>query len=226
MNIIYKLFSVVFLLSFTTNLYSQERTVTGNVTVFKKIPLVSAEVKVSSSKATVLTDSLGFFKISCLPKDKIRISANGFVSKKIKLDKDTNEISVDLKFKPSEKNIDVALGYGHIKEEDKTYAVSSIKNRGTLKFAQYANIIDLIIDSSPLVRVSNGGIIVRDEGSLLGSNTALILLNGNQVNLTQLEAIQPLDVKSIDILKGAGAAIYGARGANGVILVTTKKVAD
>lgn len=226
MNTNYKLFSIIFLLLITNYSYSQERVVVGNVTVFEKIPLVAGEVKVQSSKATVLTDSVGFFRITCLPKDKIRISANGFISKKIKLDKKTDTISVNLKFKPSEKNIDVALGYGHIREEDKTFAVTSIKNRGTLKFAQYSNMIDLIIDSSPLVRVSNGGIVVREEGSLLGSNSALILLNGSEVNLTQLNAIQPLDVKSVDILKGAGAAIYGARGANGVIIVTTKKAAD
>jgi len=199
--------------------------VSGQVTTLKKIVLTNAEVKVLSSKKTVLTDSVGYFKVSCLPKDKIKISANGFISQKIKLDKKTNKVSINLKFKPSKKNLDVALGYGHIKEKDRSYAITSIRNDNN-KFSKYSNMIDLIINSSPSITIKNGGIIIRGEGSLNGSNSALILVNGNQINMSQLSAFQPLDVESVDVLKGAGAAIYGTRGANGVILIKTKKVSN
>lgn len=216
---------LIFLLLFISISYSQERIVSGQVTTLKKIVLTNAEVKVLSSKKTVLTDSVGYFKVSCLPKDKIKISANGFISQKIKLDKKTNKVSINLKFKPSEKNLDVALGYGHIKEKDRSYAITSIRNDNN-KFSKYSNMIDLIINSSPSITIKNGGIIIRGEGSLNGSNSALILVNGNQINMSQLSAFQPLDVESVDVLKGAGAAIYGTRGANGVILIKTKKVSN
>lgn len=216
---------LIFLLLFISISYSQERIVSGQVTTLKKIVLTNAEVKVLSSKKTVLTDSVGYFKVSCLPKDKIKISANGFISQKIKLDKKTNKVSINLKFKPSKKNLDVALGYGHIKEKDRSYAITSIRNDNN-KFSKYSNMIDLIINSSPSITIKNGGIIIRGEGSLNGSNSALILVNGNQINMSQLSAFQPLDVESVDVLKGAGAAIYGTRGANGVILIKTKKVSN
>jgi TonB-dependent SusC/RagA subfamily outer membrane receptor len=141
----------------------------------------------------------------------------------MKLDEKIKDLSINLKFKPSEKNVDIAIGYGHIKEKDRSLSITSIENDGGSKFAQYTNIINLIIDSSPSITVKNGEIIIRGEGSFIGSNAAIIIVNGSEINMSQLSAIQPLDVKSIDILKGAGAAIYGTRGANGVVLITTKK---
>ena len=223
MNFLKKSVLLILLLSFISNSYSQDRIVTGYVTTLKKIALAQAEVKVLSSKAVVLTDTAGYFKVSCSPKDKIKISAKGFISQKINLDKKTKEVNINLKFKPSEKNVDLAIGYGHIKENDKTYSVTSIQNDGfNSKFARYNNVIDIIIDSSPSVTLKNGEILIRGEGSLNGSNAAIIMLNGSQITMTQLSAIEPLQVKSVDVLKGASAAIYGTRGANGVVLVTTK----
>ncbi|MCF7561745.1 TonB-dependent receptor plug domain-containing protein [Sabulilitoribacter multivorans] len=221
-NLFKKASLLVFLLLFVSISYSQERIVTGQVTTFKKIAVVNAEIKVQSSKVTVLTDTTGYFKVSCSPKDKIKISANGFISQKIKLDEKTNDLSINLKFKPSEKNIDVAIGYGHIKEKDKTFSLTSIRSETNSQFAQFSNIIDIILNSSPSIAIKNGEIIIRGESSLNGSSAALILVNGSEVNMSQLSAIQPLDVKSIDILKGSGGAIYGVRGANGVVLITLK----
>ena len=222
MDFLKKTFLLLFLFSFIGISYSQERIVTGYVTTLKKIALDKAEVKVLSSKVVVLTDTTGYFEVSCSPKDKIKISANGFISEKISLDENTKELSINLKFKSSKKNVDLAIGYGHIKESDKTLSVASIKNDDGSKFLSYTNMLDVIIDSSPSINIINGEIIIRGEGSLLGSNAALILLDGSQINMTQLSAIEPTVVKSVDVLKGGSAAIYGTRGANGVILITTK----
>ncbi len=205
-----------------STLYAQERIISGNVTTLEKIAVINAEIKVSSNKVTVLTDSTGYFSVSCLPKDKIRISARGFLPKKIKLDEKTKQVPVNLKFKPGEKNVDIAIGYGHIKEEEKSFAITNINDRDQLKFTKYANIIDYIVDTSPSIGLRNGGIIIRGESSANGSNSALIILNGSETSLSQLSEINPLNVKSVDILKGSSAATYGIRGANGVILVATK----
>lgn len=219
-------FLLIYLFSFSSILYSQERTVTGFVTTLENIAIVKAEVKVLSSKVTVLTDSVGSFKVNCLVNDKIKISAKGFSSQKVKIDEKAKEIIINLMFKNGKKSIDVAVGYGHIKEKDKSYAITSLRNDDKLGFSKYSNMIDAIVNSSPSITYSGGGIIIRGEGSLLGSNYALILVDGMESNMSQLSALPPSDVKSIDILKGGSAAIYGVRGANGVVIITTKNGRD
>jgi len=79
-----------------------------------------------------LTDTVGNFKVSCLLNDKIKISAKGFYSQKVKIDEKTKEAFINLMFKPGEKNLDVAVGFGHIKEKDKSYAISNIRNDDNL----------------------------------------------------------------------------------------------
>jgi len=220
-------FLLVFLFSFTSISYSQERTITGFVTTLETIAVVNAEVKVLSSKATVLTDSVGNFKVSCLLNDKIKISAKGFNSQKVKIDEKTKEASINLMFKPTEKNIEIAVGYGYIKEEDKSYAISSIRNNDKNNFSTYSNIIDVIVNSSTSVEYKGGGIIIRGgSNSLLGSDHAMIVIDGTEVNMSQLLALPPLDVKSVDILKGGASAIYGSRGGNGVVIIITKRGGD
>jgi len=219
-------FLLVFLFSFTSISYSQERTVTGFVTTLENIAVVNAEVKVLSSKATVLTDTVGNFKVSCLLNDKIKISAKGFNSQKVKIDENTNEAFINLTFKPTEKNIELAVGYGYIKEEDKSYAITSIRNNDKNNFLIYSNMIDVIVDSSTSVEYKDGGFIIRGGSSLLGSNHALIVIDGTEANISQLSALPPLDVKSVDILKGGASAIYGSRGGNGVVIIITKRGGD
>ncbi|MBJ2176474.1 TonB-dependent receptor plug domain-containing protein [Aureibaculum sp. A20] len=210
------------LVSFTTFLHAQERTVTGMVTTFEDIAVINAEVTVSSSKISVFTDSIGQFKISCLDKDKIKIRAKGFSSQKVKIDDKTEELKINLVFKPGKKGVDVAVGYGHIDESDKSFAITSIKNESKYEFTKYSNVIDAIVNSSPAVTYNGSGITIRGESSLLGSSYALIILNGISINMGQLAALSTSDVKSVDILKGGAAAIYGSRGANGVVIITTK----
>lgn len=225
-NFKFNLFSLLFLFSITSISYSQERTLTGIVTTLNNIAVVNAEVKVLSSKVTVMTDSVGKFKVSCLLKDKIKISANGFSSQKVKIDEKTEDVSINLNIKPREKNVDIAVGYGHIKEKDKSYAISSIRNNDKNDFSRYSDMKELILNISPSIAYINGGFVIRGESSLLGSSSALIIIDGIGAQMSQLSALPPSNVRSVDILKGAAAAIYGTRGANGVIIITTKSARD
>lgn len=223
-KIFFSLFLIGFL--FTSISYSQTRTLVGSVTALDSIKVVNAKIKVLSSKLEVLTDSIGNFKVSCLPNDKIKISAKGFNTEKVKIDKTTTKLFIDLKFKLSEKNLDIAVGYGHIKEKDKSYAITNIRNTNKNEFSKYSNMLDLIVNSSPSITMSNGGIIIRGESSLNGSSAALIVIDGIDASMSQLTALLPLNIKSVDILKGGSAAMYGSRGANGVIIITTKRGGD
>ena len=225
-NFFFNPFLLIFLFSFTSISYSQERTVTGFVTTLENIVVVNAEVKVLSSKVTVLTDTVGSFKVSCLLKDKIKISAKGFYSQKFKIDEKTKEVIINLLFKSGEKNLDLAVGYGHIKEKDKSYSISNIRNDDEFEFSKYTNMFQHIVNSSPSIVIGGGGIIIRGSNSLLGSSTALIIIDGIAVNSSELYMLSPSDVKSVNILKGGAAAIYGSRGANGVVLITTKRGGD
>ena len=90
----------------------------------------------------------------------------------------------------------------------------------------YSNMVEVIVNSSPSIILKNGGIIIRGESSLYGSNSALIILDGKEIDIAELYTLPPMDVKSVDILKGGSAAIYGSRGANGVIIINTKRGAD
>lgn len=219
-------FLLVFLLSFTSISYSQERTVTGFVTTLETIAIVNAEVKVLSSKATVLTDTAGSFSISCLLDDKIKITAKGFDSQKVKINEKTKEARINLTFKPTEKNVERAVGYGYIKEEDESFAITSIRNNDQNKFLMYSSMIDVIVNSSTSVEFKDGGFIIRGGSSLLGSNHAMIVIDGTEADISQLYALPPIEVKSVDILKGGASSIYGTRGGNGVIIITTKRGGD
>jgi len=216
---------VVFLCLFSSFLFAQEKTITGNVTTLKNIVVVNAQIKVSSNGMEVLTDSMGNFKINCATKDKIKISANGFYSQKVKIDKMSKELRIDLKMKPKEKNLDVAIGYGHIKESDKSYALNTIVN-DNFEFSKYSNVIELIINSSPSITMSGGGFVIRGESSILGSSAALIVIDNMASTMSQLTSLSPHSVKSVSVLKGGAAAIYGSRGANGVVIITTKRGKD
>ena len=225
-SLFFNSFLLVYLFSFSGNSYSQERIVTGSVTTLENIVVVNAEVKVLSSKLTVLTDSIGNFKVSCLLNDKIKISAKGFSSQKVKIDENTKEAFINLIFKSGEKNLDVAMGYGHINEKDKSYAITNIRNNDKNEFSKYTNMIDLIVNSSPSIIISSGAILIRGASSLNGSSAALIVIDGVDASMSQLSTLSPLNVKSVDILKGGSAAIYGTRGANGVVIITTKRGGD
>ena len=86
--------------------------------------------------------------------------------------------------------------------------------------------IDLIVNSSPSIIISSGAILIRGASSLNGSSAALIVIDGVDASMSQLSTLSPLNVKSVDILKGGSAAIYGTRGANGVVIITTKRGGD
>ena len=85
---------------------------------------------------------------------------------------------------------------------------------------------ELIRGRFPSVQVINNEIIIRGQNSLFGSNAALVIIDGSSVESSALYSISPNDVKSINIIKDSGAAIYGARGANGVVIIETKTGID
>lgn len=204
---------------------AQERVIHGIVTTFDSIPLIDAQVKVVSSKQTVFTDTLGRFSVSTNSKDKLRVSAAGFFNQRVKLDEKIKLAAINLKLKPGEKNREYAIGYGNVSDRDKLNALASLTSND-MDFSQYSNIYDLIKGRFAGVQVVNGEVIIRGINSINSSSAALIIVDGVPVDGSALSSIPPIQVKSINVMKDGSSAIYGSRGANGVVLIETKRGND
>lgn len=214
------IFLIAFLISFSG--YTQDKFIHGFVTTFDSIPLIGAEVLVKSTKQIAKTDTLGKFFVSCNSKDKLIVTAHGFYNQKIRLKENIKFVAVNLKLKPGDKGRAYAIGYGHVLEEDKVGAISSL-NYEDEDFSKYFNMYDLIKGRFSGVQVVGNEIIIRGKNTLNSSNAALIVVDGIVSDESILDIIPPISVKSIDVLKDGSSAIYGSRGANGVVIIETKK---
>ncbi len=206
-------------------MFGQERIIHGKVTTFENITLIGAEIKVKSTKQVVMTDTLGLFSVSCHPKDRLKVSAHGFLTQNVKVEEINKIVLVNLSLKSNPKSRDVAVGYGHVKESDNLMPVSSL-HRQDLDFSQFSDIYELINGRFAGVRIINGEIIVQGSHTLMGSDAALLVVDGMVVDESTFASVPTADIARIDILKGPAATVYGARGANGVVMVETKRGAD
>lgn len=115
---------------------------------------------------------------------------------------------------------DVNVGYGTVKKRDLSHPVSSLQVKGD-EIRTYRDMYEYLEGRVAGVMVTTGKrIIIRGVNTVNGSSDPLIIVDGAECQ--DLSTINPNDVKSVDILKDSAAAIYGVRGANGVIVITTK----
>jgi TonB-dependent SusC/RagA subfamily outer membrane receptor len=205
---------------------AQSQMIRGIVTTFDSITVSGAEIIVKSTKEIIKSDTLGQFTAKVNPGDQLKVQAKGFISQKVKLEDNTKLVAVNLKLKPGEKSKEYAIGYGYVKDAEKLNAVAQLTNKD-MDFSQYTDMYDLIRGRFAGVQVhSNGDIIIRGVNSINLSSAALIVLDGITTDQSVLSSISPVNVKSINILKDGSSAIYGARGANGVVIIETKKGND
>lgn len=202
--------------------YAQLHQINGQVTVFDSIPVVKAQILVKSTDSIYKSDEQGLFQIHCSEKDKVIIKAEGFSNQRIKIEEDTQKLNINLRLKANPKNREIALGFGHIKERDKFFAASSMDNNNN-DFSMYSSMIELIEGKLSGVDTYGGKVVIRGIGSASGDNTPLIIVDGVKVDYEYFNMIPPSDVKSIDVIKDGTTAMYGMEGANGVIVIETKK---
>lgn len=202
-----------------TSIFAQNRVVHGKLTLFNTYPVKNVEVTAKKAKTAITTDSLGQFSIVCFENDIIRIKTKTFQPVNKRIGPDTDSLLINLLFIDSKSNRQTAVGYGYITEEDLIYAVNHLEQENN-DFCNYANIFDLIRGRFSGVTVNGGNVYIRGSGSFSGQTQALYIVNG--VSVSDIEWIQPCQIRSIDILKDSNAAIYGARGGNGVVLIQTR----
>ena len=207
----------------TSATYAQNRVVYGNLTAYNSFPVMNVEVTSKKAKATTMSDSLGNFSIVCLEKDIIMVKPKGFqaVNKKVN-DDDTDTLHINLVFIDTKKNRELAVNSGFITETNLNYAVANLETENN-DYCKYSDIYTLLRGTQGSgINVSNSGMITIRGGntSFSGMDQALIIVDGQPQG--SIDWIRPCIVRSIDVLKGADANIYGSRGGNGVVVITTK----
>ena len=208
-------------------LYAQK--VTGKVVDETNSPIPGANVVIKGTTNGVITNSEGSFTIvpSNVQKDVIQFSFIGYDTKEVQINGQT---VINVKMTSSTLQIEevVAIGYGTVKKRDVTGSVASVtgKQIAAIPVANVAQALQgrlagvnvISQDGRPDATIS---IRVRGGGSISQSNDPLILVDGVPGNISDVPSEM---VESIDVLKDASStAIFGARGANGVILITTKR---
>jgi len=244
--------SILFLASllFTVFTYGQEYEVHGVVKDEAGLTLPGVSVYVKETKQGVTTDFDGKYSITLEGDANLVFTFMGMQTERIAVNSSTG--TLDLTMKESANVLDeiTVVGYGAQKKSDKTGSVSSIKETESMK-TQYATVDGLLQGRMSGVQVNAeggqpGGAIsvkIRGTNSLRGNNEPLYVIDGvvissagqdtgsafgdaNEMSTPTngLAGLNPRDIESMEVLKDASAtAIYGSRGANGVILITTKQ---
>lgn len=243
------LFALLVCLTITISTFAQEKKLSGKVADENGIGLPGVSVAVKNTKTTVLTDQNGIFSINVPSNSQILVfSFLGMESQEMAIGSKTNFL-ITLKLQSTTLNDVVVIGYGTVKKSDLTGSVTRIDSESLLKDAP-TNVLQALQGKIAGVNVTqNDGapgaglsIRIRGSNSFLGGTEPLYVIDGVPFNnnssgatpvsigedekqtLNAMAFLNPNDIESIDILKDASAtAIYGSRGANGVVLITTKK---
>ncbi|MFW0714659.1 SusC/RagA family TonB-linked outer membrane protein [Pedobacter sp. N23S346] len=222
---------LILLLGLTPTLLFAQNMLKGKVLDEKNIPLPGAGIKLKLSGKTTVTGDDGGFTINAPTDEKtLIISFIGYPAQEIEIKNGVSTYNIVLT--PDSKNLNevVVIGYGTQKRRDVTGSIVSLSG-AAIKEVPVANIQQALQGRLAGVEVQSVGtapgagaqIRIRGERSINASNNPLFVVDGIPYNGT-LNDINPDDIASLDVLKDASAtAIYGSRGANGVVLITTKR---
>ena len=211
--------------------HAQVTTVRGTVYDESGIEVIGANVKLKDSSTGVITDLDGVFKLDVPDSGKavLIISFIGYQTQEVAL-KGRKEVKVTLVEIANELSEVTVVAYGVQKKETLTGAISSVKNEALLRSPNASVANALAGQITGLSSVTTSGqpgaedptIYVRGVGSLTeGGSQPLVLVDGVERSFFQMD---PNEIESISVLKDASAtAVFGVRGANGVVLVTTKR---
>ncbi|MEI6948366.1 SusC/RagA family TonB-linked outer membrane protein [Paraflavisolibacter sp. H34] len=204
--------------------------VSGKVTDESNKPLDGVTVQIEGAATATRTGADGSYQIRVPSATSVlQFSSVGFISKKVNVE-NRSQIDVTLAASDASMQTVVVVGYGTRKKSDVTGAVASISGE-KMRSVPTANLTQALqgriagVDVTPTgFRPGTGSSIrVRGNRSLSASNEPLYVVDGFPVSYT-IDDMNPADIESVDVLKDASAtAIYGVRGANGVIQITTRK---
>ena len=217
------------LLLVSASAFAQAKTVTGMVTDANNEPLIGASVRVQGTSTGTITDMDGKYSISVIPEDILVFSYVGMTTQNIKVGTQ-NVINVSLKEDSQVLAETVVIGYGSAKKRDLTGSITNVKGE-EIANKPAMNPLSSLQGKVAGVQIINSGqagadpeIRIRGTNSINGYKPLYIvdgLFNDN------INFLNPEDIESMEILKDPSSlAIFGVRGANGVIIITTKKAKE
>ena len=224
-----RIYLIAVMAMMTLSVMAQSLTVTGVVMAQDEPdPVIGANVMVKGTTLGTITDFDGNFTIQAKAGDVLQVSFMGYKPFEVKV---SNAGPIRVTLVPDNVQLQevVAIGYGTMKKSDLTGAVTSVSADQLLK-APVAGIDQALQGRAAGVTVTTGSgqpgeaatIRIRGIGSAIGGNDPLYVVDG-VITDNDISFLSPNDIQSMEILKDASAtAIYGSRGANGVILITTK----
>lgn len=230
---------------FSVGVYAQDITVRGSVVDQNGDPVIGASVKAAGAKVGAVTNADGEFLIKCPANSQLEVSYIGFATQTVNA---SDNVSIVMSEDVNGLNEVVVTALGIKKDARKVgYAVSQVKAEDLVKTgapnfasALYGKAAGVRVQAAPGGNVSAVSMTVRGLTSISGNTQPLIVLdgvpirNGNtnnegywdnqRIRSNGLVDINPEDIESISVLKGAAAtALYGSEGNNGVVMITTKK---
>ncbi|MRI00514.1 SusC/RagA family TonB-linked outer membrane protein [Kriegella sp. EG-1] len=221
---------VIFALFVNMAIFAQEGSqLTGTIVDADNIPIAGVNVIIANTTRGTATDFDGNYEITVNEGEEIQFSYIGFVTQTIPF---TGQESLNITLAEDAALLDevVVVGYGTRKKSHLTGAVAKVKG-DDIAGIQSARVDDALAGKLPGVLIQNQSgapgadpkIAIRAASSITGNSNPLIVVDGYPIS-GSLATVNPNDIESIEVLKdAASAAIYGSRGANGVILVTSKK---
>ena len=221
--------ALVCLLLMTTSLFAQEKTVTGTVTDSTNEPLIGASVVIQGTSNGTITDIDGKYSITASPDNVLEFSYVGMVKQDVKVGSQ-HVINIQLKEDSQMLAETVVIGYGSAKKRDLTGSITNIKG-AEIANKPSTNPLSSLQGKVAGVQIINSGqagsdpeIRVRGTNSINGYKPLYVvdgLFNDN------INFLNPEDIESMEVLKDPSSlAIFGVRGANGVIIITTKKAKE
>jgi TonB-linked SusC/RagA family outer membrane protein len=221
---------VMLMMSMTT--FAQTRIITGKITGYNNDPVEGAAITLKGAKVAALSEKDGSFKLT-LPaagNAVLVINSVGHKVKEVKTTATTQHLTIELeKMEGVLDEVVINVGYASVSKRTAAAAVSSISEKD-LKDFPVSTVAEALAGklAGVSVRATEGApgadiqIIVRGGTSLTQDNAPLYIVDGIPLD-NALSILSPTEIQSIDVLKDlASTAVYGARGANGVVLITTK----
>lgn len=212
----------------TLNLFAQTSR-TGKVNDEKGSPIQGVTVQVKGKAMTAKTNADGSFTINALPSDVLTFRSLGFESQEISVGSQNN-FNVVLGQKVDMMDEVIVVGYGTMKKKDVTGSIASVGEK-ELKAMPVKDALQAMQGKVAGVDITSnqrpgttGNITIRGVRSITANQGPLYVVDGMVLQAGGIDNINPSDIETIDVLKDASAtAVYGSRGANGVVLVTTKQ---
>lgn len=225
------LFILLVMLGMSNSALAQNIVASGKVVDKNQEPIIGASVVVKGTTNGTVTDMDGNFRLNCAQGSTLEISFVGYVTKQVKAGTNLN-ITLEEDAIMLEEAVIVGVGYGTMRKSDLTGSIASVNakdmKQGIITSAEQllqGKVAGLSVVQSSGAPEAGASLRLRGGTSLSASNGPLVVVDG--IPGVDMNSVQPSEILSIDVLKDASAAaIYGSRGANGVIIVTTNRTAS